>query len=136
MNLIIAFFQYPGQLRDYEWRLDEEAKNYHKTDEKRKFFLMDIAKSRNNTINQQEQSSKKALEKTLRNIDREYKNKKSKQRGGNTNGRRSGAGRKKGRRKSRVQVRTAVEEIDEAELQREVKDLELDRLPDIHERYK
>ena len=33
-----------GQLRDYEWRLDQEAKQFCRIDEKRKAIAMDLRK--------------------------------------------------------------------------------------------
>ncbi|CAH1776133.1 unnamed protein product, partial [Owenia fusiformis] len=57
-----------SQLRDYEWRMDQEAKAYYRADEKRKLLTMDIKKARHDSIEQQEHENKTKIARATKKI--------------------------------------------------------------------
>jgi len=62
-----------SQIRDTNWRLDEEAKAFHKADEKRKVLLMDAARSRQQIITEHAKKDEQYLKRALANMKRELK---------------------------------------------------------------
>jgi len=62
-----------SQIRDTNWRLDEEAKAFHKADEKRKLLLMDVARTRQQVMTEHAKKDEQYLKRALKNLEREYK---------------------------------------------------------------
>ena len=62
-----------GESRDYEWRLDQEAKLFYRADENRRAITLDIKKARHSVLEAQEIETKHKLDRAYRKHERESK---------------------------------------------------------------